>query len=135
MPQRLHGIIQCLTTLGYGIEIIPTIHLNRFSVDIFERTIFLCSITNLPFNVECTDAVCKILISAVQFASNNIFHADNIPTYTQKNRGMKAVQEIRNSRRVVDFLHPGIKLWYEIPKPLDLDEEFTRYSFPYLHLA
>ncbi|KAF2896951.1 hypothetical protein ILUMI_09222 [Ignelater luminosus] len=115
--QRLHGVIQCLTKLGYAIEIVPSIHMDRLSVEMLGREIYRCNIKNLQFNIECKDdVICKRLVETVQEASSRLYADENFPQYHPVLRGRRVIHEIKNKRTNQDLFSSDIKLWFEIPK-------------------
>ncbi|KAK4880582.1 hypothetical protein RN001_008728 [Aquatica leii] len=132
--QRLHGVIHCLTKLGYQIEIVPSLHINRLFIEISGKTIYSCNIQHLSFNMEFDDDVCKNITKAVEEASRRIFHDKNVSFYSPASKGMKAIQAINDATKTADYLDDNVKLWFEIPKPIDPVKEFEEYSFPFLHL-
>lgn len=133
-PHHMIGVIRCLTNLGYEIELVPTMHRNRLVVEILGRAVFQCNQLNLPFNMECDSIVCKRVIDVIMEASQRMYSYSNVPKYTQRSRGMRAVQEIADAQDTFDHFDDHT-LIYVIPKPIDPREEFAQYSFPYTHLA
>ncbi|CAH0557623.1 unnamed protein product [Brassicogethes aeneus] len=58
--------ITCLEDHNLTVEVFPTNLLNRVSVEMCDKTIFTCDITNLKFNIDADDdAVCRRAVEAV----------------------------------------------------------------------
>ncbi|XP_031345702.1 uncharacterized protein LOC116172603 [Photinus pyralis] len=133
-PHHLIGVIRCLTNLGFEIEIVPSIHRNRLVVEILGRTVFQCNQLNLPFNMECDDTVSRRVIDVIREASRRMYSYGNVPKFTPRSRGMRALQEAADAQDTGDHFDDDT-LMYVIPRPIDPREEFAKYSFPYTHLA
>lgn len=96
--------------MGYEIEIVPSIHINRLTLEIFDRVIFRCDIRNLPFNLECDDTVCKRIIDVVNEATERLYADDNLSSYCPVRKGLTAIEEIKNAKTTQDLFSPDLKL-------------------------
>ncbi|KAJ8955596.1 hypothetical protein NQ318_001426 [Aromia moschata] len=67
--QKLRGLYECLTALGYEIELVEVNLLNRLTIEMCDRIIYVCNIKHNMFNVDCDDdTVCEKAVFAVQEA-------------------------------------------------------------------
>lgn len=108
-----------LTKLGYAIEYIPSIHLNRLTIVMKEREIFRCDIRNLLFNMDyCDDVVGKRLVAAVEEARKRIYNENNIPMYDSVKEGMRLLQRQCDAKNLQDLLPDDTKIIFEIPLSL-----------------
>ncbi|KAJ8942340.1 hypothetical protein NQ314_010094 [Rhamnusium bicolor] len=113
--QKVRGLYNCLTNMGYEIEIIEVNLINRLTIEIYNRAIFSCDIRNLMFNLDCEDdVVCQKAVSAVQEANARMAAEINIPKYTSIDKGKRHINELKDLKLTQDLLSQA-DLFFEHP--------------------
>ncbi|XP_045471206.1 UPF0728 protein C10orf53 homolog [Harmonia axyridis] len=114
-PERLHGLLSELNKLSYHIEVIPTKHLERLTIEMRHREIFRCNIKNLKYNMDYEDdPMAQKIVGVVQEAHSRIYNESNIPKYYVNRMGMRGVQNIQRGITAKDIFSPSIELINEI---------------------
>ncbi|XP_044750406.1 UPF0728 protein C10orf53 homolog [Coccinella septempunctata] len=115
---RLHGLLSELSRLSFHIELIPTKHLERLTIEMRNREIFRCNIKYLKYNMDYEDdPMAQKIVAAVQEAHSRIYNESNIPRYFVNKWGMRGVQNIQRGLTPKDILAPSIELISEIRDP------------------
>ncbi|KAJ8920662.1 hypothetical protein NQ315_004801 [Exocentrus adspersus] len=101
--QRLRGLYDCLTALGYEIELVEINLINRLTIEFCKRKIFSCDIRNIMFNMDCDDdTVCKRAISAIEEACMRFNVEGNVPKHASIPNGTRQNEELQNVTQTPD---------------------------------
>lgn len=122
--QRLKGLQDALSKSGYSTELVPTMHLNRFSMVFYDREIFRCNIRSFQFNIPAEeDPFCKTVLEILQEHESRFFKDENIPKFVNVDYGMRFIKMNKRMTTADMFTASDIKLLYEVkPSKLDVEE-------------
>ncbi|KAK9870490.1 hypothetical protein WA026_008048 [Henosepilachna vigintioctopunctata] len=113
--ERLHGVLTELSSIGFHIELIPTKHLERLSIEMRNREIFRCNIKYLKYNMDFEDdEMAKNLVQAVKEAHGRFYNESNTPKYLVNDKGMKGVHLISKGLGLKDIFTSSTELIFEI---------------------
>ncbi|KAL3282569.1 hypothetical protein HHI36_005747 [Cryptolaemus montrouzieri] len=119
--ERLHGLMSKLSELGFHIELIPTNHLERLTIEMRNREIFRCNIKFLKYNMDFEDdEIAMRAVNAVREAHSRIYNESNIPRYFVNKWGMKGVQAVKKGLSPNDIFSHSVQLICEIPNKKDV---------------
>lgn len=127
--QRLHGLMTRLTQKHYEVEIVPSIHINRLTIEMEGSIIYQCDIRNLLFNMDYEDdIVCQRVYTAINEAASRIYCIKNIPAFASVKEG-KRYTEKSKTLKTEDFFDSSVGLLYEhqvhLRGVLDMYQEFS----------
>ncbi|KAJ8978428.1 hypothetical protein NQ317_019666 [Molorchus minor] len=112
--QKLRGLYECLSKLGYEIELIQINLLNRLSIEMADRIIYRCNIRYLSFNMDCNDDnICERAVFAIEEAKSRMLTDKNIPKYFPISKGRRHIAKM-NLLSAQEIISEAT-LWHEFP--------------------
>lgn len=120
--QRLRGLHDCLTERGYNVELITTVHLDRFTLKLCDREIFRCNIKCFQFNLPCgEDPTCMKVIEVLKEHEKRFNHDRNVPRYVNVKHGMRFKQNFKRMTTADMLSGSDVNLMLEIQRKPDFN--------------